>query len=50
MTEAKKADILNLLDELGVSETVCTFDEDVVADSGRDASRQDFEESTDEGD
>ena len=47
--EAKKADVLKLLEELGASETVRTFYENALADAGDDVGRQDLEESSDEG-
>ncbi|KAK0135729.1 hypothetical protein N1851_028406 [Merluccius polli] len=47
--EAKKADVLKLLGELGVSQTVRNFYEDALAGVGCDhVGRQDLEESSDE--
>lgn len=47
--EAKKADVLKLLGELGVSQTACNFYEDALAGVGCDrVGRQDLEESSDE--
>lgn len=46
--KAKKDDVLKLLGELGVNDTVRTFYENALAGAGCDVGRQDLEESSDE--